>query len=246
MSAMKNPRATVFCPSEPTITIECDNDQGVKFSVCLVRPIANSTASGCEIDLECVKRADDPVETEFLCEHRDVAAVASLPSSLTYFSLSGNPLKCFKPSFPQGPSQLKSVALTNNSIERMEEVHVPATTRLLYLSDNPIKEIKFHRGIPNVAYIYLLRTQIRSIENVSLPPSVRSLDLDATNIEKLVFHAGLNRLETLSALKSPTTTFEVSSHEIALRSVYLSAPTLGHVKLPNSVEHAYGCCVFLC
>ncbi|GLE06915.1 hypothetical protein PINS_up016657 [Pythium insidiosum] len=109
MSAMKNPRATAFCPSEPTITIECDNDQGVKFSVCLVRPIANSTASGCEIDLECVKRADDPVETEFLCEHRDVAAVASLPSSLTYFSLSGNPLKCFKPSFPQGPSQLKSV-----------------------------------------------------------------------------------------------------------------------------------------
>ncbi|KAJ0396676.1 hypothetical protein P43SY_007166 [Pythium insidiosum] len=33
-----NPRATSFCPSVPTITIECDNDRGLSYSVCLVRP----------------------------------------------------------------------------------------------------------------------------------------------------------------------------------------------------------------
>ncbi|GLD95518.1 hypothetical protein PINS_up004195 [Pythium insidiosum] len=210
MSDTKNPRATAFCPSEPTITIDCDNDQGVKFSVCLVRPIANSTASGCEIDLECVKRADDPDPTGFLCNRHEVAAVASLPSSLTYVWLFGNKIKRFMPSFPQGPSRFEAAFLHGNLIERMEDVHVPASTTLLKLGYNPIKELKFHRGLPNVEYIFLEGTQIRSIENVSLPPSLRVLSAHAANIDKLVFHAGLSNLNTLSIRSNPTTVFEVT------------------------------------
>ncbi|GLD95515.1 hypothetical protein PINS_up004192 [Pythium insidiosum] len=104
---------------------------------------------------------------------------------------------------------------------------------------NPIKELKFHRGIQYLVSLNVERTQIQSIENVSLPPSLRMLNVEWTNIDKLVFHAGLNNLDTLYAWGSQTTTFEVSTHELALRCVFVLAPTLGHVKLPDSVETAY-------
>ncbi|GLD95513.1 hypothetical protein PINS_up004190 [Pythium insidiosum] len=177
MSGTRSPRATVFCPSVPTITIDCDNDRDVKFSVCLVRPIGDGAALECEIDQMCALRADDPDQTLFRCYVRDVAAVASLPSSLTFFSLFDNKLRRFMPSFPQGPSQLNYVDLERNSIERMDDVHIPATTTELNLRGNPIKELKFHRGNSNVVQLNVELTQIRSIEKVTLPPCLRVLSV---------------------------------------------------------------------
>ncbi|KAJ0393842.1 hypothetical protein ATCC90586_010037 [Pythium insidiosum] len=79
-SCVMIPRATSFCPSAPTVTIDCENDRQLQFSVCLVRPRA-AAAAECEIDMRCAKPMDDPGD-QFECGVGDVAAVASLPSSL--------------------------------------------------------------------------------------------------------------------------------------------------------------------
>ncbi|KAJ0411866.1 hypothetical protein ATCC90586_005961 [Pythium insidiosum] len=71
-----NPRATSFCPSVPTVTIDCENDQQLELPVCVVRPRAG-VASECEIDKRCLHF--DLEKRDFSCNIGDIAAVASLP-----------------------------------------------------------------------------------------------------------------------------------------------------------------------
>ncbi|KAJ0411867.1 hypothetical protein ATCC90586_005963 [Pythium insidiosum] len=106
-----NPRATAFCPSVPTVTIDCENDQLLQLSVCVVRPRAaggdGDGASECEIDMRCATPTDDASTTEFTCNTGEVAAVASLPSSLETLILDGNPIQ--KIEFHPGLSNIGSL-----------------------------------------------------------------------------------------------------------------------------------------
>ncbi|GLE06917.1 hypothetical protein PINS_up016659 [Pythium insidiosum] len=98
----------------------------------------------------------------------------------------------------------------------MEDVHVPSSTRTLQLTDTPIREIRFHVGIPNVTHLVLY----------------------GSNINAAVFHSGLKNLKTLYMTGSPTTKFEVRTQSLVLETIFVTAPSIGDVKLPDCVKTA--------
>ncbi|GLD95524.1 hypothetical protein PINS_up004201 [Pythium insidiosum] len=230
-----NPRATSFCPSVPTVTIDCDNDQGIAFDICVVRPRADNP-SKCEIDRDCVR--SDMTWFTFSCPRKNIAAVANLPSLLEALHLEENDIESFKPAFPQGSSVLTDVCLSGNKITRMENVHVPSSTTALTLRSNSVERIRFHPGLPNVETIDLGENPIESIEDVSLPPSLSSLYLDGANITAAIFHSGLRNLHYLMLHNNPISSFEVRTQSLALKQIIITAPSLADVKLPDSVRNA--------
>ncbi|GLD95522.1 hypothetical protein PINS_up004199 [Pythium insidiosum] len=120
----------------------------------------------------------------------------------------------------------------------MEDVHVPPSTRTLQLANTPIQEIRFHAGIPNVKQLDLEGALVSSIEDVSLPPSLEELVLYGSKIDAVVFHSGLKNLKTLYMTGSPTTKFEVRTQSLVLETIFVTAPSIGVVKLPDCVKTA--------